>query len=171
MRYRRDSSLLDRLRALVTTWLPWWALALAIAPPAQAQEGAVLERHGTSHLASEMACVAGRPYASPGDSVAAATLGITRDETLLHEAVHRKQLAEGPVPCEGMLRMWGRDPLARLDAEVEATCVGLQAYPDTARRARRKRDAIRVVFDLYARLLPVDGPPLAPIYDAFERWC
>lgn len=141
-------------------------LVLALVPASAAGQG--LEED-TRHLASEVACRGGQPYVARSDSIQAAEYGISRDETLLHEAVHLKQL-DGA--CEATLARWVMDPMARLEAEVEATCIGLQAVPQGKERERARYRRERVLFDVYARLIPTSaGPPFGVVSALFERWC
>lgn len=119
------------------------------------------------HLASEISCDQGRPVRAPFDS-SAVIWGVTAPENDLHEAVHLHQLE---AACDATLARWQRDPIARLDAEVEATCAGFVAIPPE-RRLMRRKEAQKVLFELYGDLIPIDaGPPFGVIYAAFDRWC
>jgi hypothetical protein len=119
------------------------------------------------HLASEISCEQGRPVKAPFDS-SAVIWGVSQPENDLHEAVHLHQLE---AACDSTLAHWQRDPIARLEAEVEATCAGFVAIPPERRRMRRK-EAQQVLFELYGDLIPIDaGPPFGVIYAAFDRWC
>jgi hypothetical protein len=159
---RARESVLTKLRRWVQTMRLLFFGLVMITSSAAAQ------MPGRSGLASEVACRAGEPYVASEDSIGAAAYGISRDETLLHEAAHVKQLAGA---CEATLHRWALDPIARLEAEVEATCIGLTIYPP-AWQKRRRYAAERVLFDLYARLIPTSaGPPFGVIHAAFERWC
>lgn len=117
-------------------------------------------------LAGQITCQEGQPRVTPYDR-RAAEYGISAEENALHEATHLQQLTGA---CDSTLAAWARDPVARLEAEVEATCAGFAAVPITRRRARRG-DAMRVLFALYGPSLPASPPPFEVVYDAFDRWC
>jgi hypothetical protein len=80
-----------------------------------------------------------------------------------HETMHVAQMMAG---CDSTLAVWARDTVAKIEAEVQATCAGLEVYADSSRRAAREREAVQTLGLLYPKTM-VSGQ----LYSAFTRWC
>ena len=128
-------------------------VALLLASPLAAQSPTV-------GMAGEVTCRQGIP-------VALATMsrftGLARDENRIHEAVHLKQFRDD---CEATRLRWQMDPLFRLNLEVEAYCVGVEVYADTAYRTRRRGDELRMLSYLWGSEVGFED-----IYAALDEWC
>lgn len=144
------------------------ALLPLLVSPATAQTVAPPPAVIASALASpaymaETRCAAGRPVTTPLSDSALERHGLTRQENVRHEAAHWMQLAAN---CESVMAVWATNPSARMDAEVQATCIGIAWYPDATHRSRRRNDARTMLMMLFG---PLIGP--GAVYEAFERWC
>lgn len=146
------------------------ALLTLCTSPVTAQAGfqpsAGAPMRGARAYIGEVSCDAENrpvPALPPADSTT--RHGIARAETIRHEAAHVGQLL---ADCRGTLELWRRNPVARLDAEVQATCIGISpvVYADTAQRSRRRNDARVALSMLYGVAVS-----FGQIYEAFERWC
>lgn len=130
----------------------------AVTPPVQPADS-----FSRRALVGEVRCVQGIPEPSYADTTRPAVHGIDRAETVKHETMHVAQLLGG---CDSIMAVWLRDPAVRADAEIQATCAGLEVYADTARRRQRLNAARTALMMIYARWIqPGD------IYAAVEAWC
>lgn len=86
-------------------------------------------------LIAATSCHNGTPHVDTPDTT---LTGFALDENMLHELMHQQQFHSN---CDSIMALWNAEPFYRLALEAQATCYGLEAWPELMRGLRRGVDA------------------------------